>query len=101
MATKTPTSSNIVFHSSKFPPNGANRGYFADPRIDALIDQARQELDQNTRKQLYAEIQRTLADELPYINLWYFDNVLVHSKRVEPHAESLRQLRFSENRRTG
>jgi len=72
-----------VFHSSKFPPNGANRGYFADPRIDTLIDQARQELDQNTRKHLYAEIQRTLADELPYINLWYFDNVLVHSKRVK------------------
>ncbi len=71
-----------LFHSSKFPPNGANRGYFADPRIDALVDQARQELDQNTRKQLYAEIQRTLADQLPYINLWYFDNVLVHSKRV-------------------
>ncbi len=71
-----------VFHSSKFPPNGANRGYFADPRVDALIDQARHELDRNTRKQLYAEIQRTLADELPYINLWYFDNVLVHSKRV-------------------
>jgi peptide/nickel transport system substrate-binding protein len=71
-----------LFHSAKFPPNGANRGYFADPRIDALVDQARQELDQNTRKQLYAEIQRTLADELPYINLWYFDNVLVHSRRV-------------------
>ena len=71
-----------IFHSAKFPPNGANRGYFADPRIDALVDQARHELDQNTRKQLYAEIQRTLADELPYINLWYFDNVLVHSKRV-------------------
>jgi peptide/nickel transport system substrate-binding protein len=71
-----------IFHSSKFPPNGSNRGYFADPRIDALIDQARKELDQNTRKQVYAEIQRTLADELPYINLWYFDNVLVHSRRV-------------------
>ena len=71
-----------IFHSSKFPPNGANRGYFADPRVDALVDQARHELDPNTRKQLYAEIQRTLADQLPYINLWYFDNVLVHSKRV-------------------
>ena len=71
-----------VFHSAKFPPNGANRGYFADPRVDALIDQARHELDQNTRKQIYAEIQRTLADQLPYIDLWYFDNVLVHSKRV-------------------
>jgi len=72
-----------VFHSAKFPPNGANRGYFADPRVDALIDQARHELDQNTRKQLYAEIQRALADQLPYIDLWYFDNVLVHSRRVQ------------------
>src|SRR5207244_7984068 len=36
-----------VFHSAKFAPNGANRGYFADPRINALIDQARHELDQN------------------------------------------------------
>ncbi len=71
-----------VFHSAKFPPHGANRGYYANPRVDALIDQARSELDQNTRKQLYAEIQRILAEELPYINLWYQDNVLVHSKRV-------------------
>jgi peptide/nickel transport system substrate-binding protein len=71
-----------VFHSTKFPPHGANRGYFSNPRVDALIDQARQELDQNTRQQLYAEIQGVLADQLPYINLWYFDNVLVHSKRV-------------------
>lgn len=71
-----------VFHSSKFAPNGANRGYYANPRVDLLIDQARRELDQNTRKQLYAEIQQILAEELPYIDLWYQDNVLVHSKRV-------------------
>ncbi len=89
-----------IFHSAKFPPNGANRGYFADPRVDTLIDQARHELDQNTRKQIYAEIQRTLADQLPYIDLWYFDNVLVHSKRVaKPEFESLRKLRFSEDSR--
>jgi len=72
-----------AFHSAKFPPHGANRSYYSNPRIDALIDQARSELDQNTRKQLYAEIQQILADELPYVNLWYLDNMLVHSKRVQ------------------
>jgi len=72
-----------VFHSEKFAPNGANRSYYSNPRVDALIDQARSELDQNTRKQLYAEIQRILAEELPYIDLWYQDNVLIHSKRVQ------------------
>jgi peptide/nickel transport system substrate-binding protein len=71
-----------VFHSTRFPPHGANRGYYANPRVDALIDQARSQLDQNTRKRLYAEIQDILAQQLPYINLWYQDNVLVHSKRV-------------------
>jgi peptide/nickel transport system substrate-binding protein len=72
-----------VFHSSKFTPHGANRSFYSNPRVDALIDQARSELDQNVRKQIYAEIQRILADELPYIELWYQDNVLVHSKRVQ------------------
>jgi peptide/nickel transport system substrate-binding protein len=71
-----------VFHSAKFSPNGANRTYYANPRVDALIDQARRELDQNARKQIYAEIQRILADDLPYINLWYLENVMVHTKRV-------------------
>jgi peptide/nickel transport system substrate-binding protein len=71
-----------VYHSDKFPPNGANRSFYSNPRLDKLIDRARTELDQNTRKQLYAEIQRILADDLPYINLWYQDNLLIHSKRV-------------------
>ena len=71
-----------VFHSAKFSPHGANRTYYANPRVDALIDQARSELDQNARKQIYVEIQRILADDLPYINLWYMENVMVHTKRV-------------------
>jgi peptide/nickel transport system substrate-binding protein len=71
-----------VFHSAKFSPNGGNRTYYANPRLDALIDQARGELDQNTRKQIYAEIQQILAEDLPYVNLWYLDNVMVHTKRV-------------------
>ena len=72
-----------AFHSSKFPPNGANRSYYKNPRMDTLIDQARRETDPGKRKTAYAEIQRILADELPYINLWYLDNVLVHSSRVD------------------
>ena len=71
-----------AFHSSKFPPNGANRGYFSNPKVDALIDQARREVDQKKRKSLYAELQLILAEQLPYIDLWYLDNVLVHNKRV-------------------
>jgi peptide/nickel transport system substrate-binding protein len=71
-----------AFDSDKFPPHGANRSFYSNPRLDALIERGRTELDQNVRKQIYAEIQDILAQDLPYINLWYQDNVLVHSKRV-------------------
>ena len=72
-----------VFHSASVPPKRANRGYYSNPRVDALIDRARREVDQGARRQLYAEVQRILAEDLPYIHLWYFDNVVVHTARVK------------------
>jgi peptide/nickel transport system substrate-binding protein len=71
-----------AFDSAKIIPNGANRQYYSNPRVDALIEKARTELDQNARKQDYAQIQQILAEDLPYIDLWYFNNVMVHSTRV-------------------
>ena len=71
-----------VFHSSRFPPNGANRGFYKNNRVDELIDQARREVDPKVRKPIYAEVQEIVANELPYIDLWYLDNVMVHNKRV-------------------
>jgi peptide/nickel transport system substrate-binding protein len=70
------------FHSSRFPPKGANRGFYSNSHVDSLIDEARRQTDQNARKRLYAEVQEVLAQDEPYINLWYFDNVLVHTRRV-------------------
>jgi peptide/nickel transport system substrate-binding protein len=71
-----------AFHSSRFPPNGVNRAFYSNSKVDALIDKARREIDPNVRKPLYAEVQLILAEDLPYINLWYLDNVLVHTRRV-------------------
>jgi peptide/nickel transport system substrate-binding protein len=72
-----------AFDSAKFPPNGANRGFYSNPKLDALIDKARREIDPNLRKPLYAEVQLILAEDLPYIDLWYLDNVMVHTRRVK------------------
>jgi peptide/nickel transport system substrate-binding protein len=71
-----------AFHSDKFPPHGANRSFYVNPRLDALINLGRSETNEAVRKPVYAEIQSILAADLPYINLWFLDNVLVHSKRV-------------------
>jgi ABC-type transport system substrate-binding protein len=71
-----------AFSTSRIIPHGANRQYYSNPRVDALIAEASGEPDQNARKRDYAQIQQILAEDVPYVNLWYFDNVMVYSKRV-------------------
>ena len=73
---------DYAFSSARITPKGANRSFYSNPRVDALIDQARQETAEGKRQQLYAEVQNTLAEDLPAINLWYLDNVLVANRRV-------------------
>ena len=74
---------DTAFHSRNFPPAGRNRSFYSNSRVDSLIDQARRETDQDVRRRLYAEVQESLARDVPSINLWYFDNVLVHTRRVQ------------------
>ena len=71
-----------VFYSTSIPPHRANRSFYSNPRVDQLIDEARRTIDQQRRKEIYAEVQQVIAHDLPYINLWYFDNVVVHTARV-------------------
>jgi peptide/nickel transport system substrate-binding protein len=73
---------NLIFHSAMTPPNGANRGFYANEEVDRLIEAGRREVDPEKRKAAYQQIQRIVADEVPYISLWYLDNVVVYNKRV-------------------
>ncbi|GAB4337760.1 MAG: glutathione ABC transporter substrate-binding protein [Calditrichia bacterium] len=70
-----------LFHSENIGV-GANRGAFKNPEVDRLIEAAQGTLDQQKRKALYGQIQKILAEELPYISLWYETNIAVMQKRV-------------------
>jgi peptide/nickel transport system substrate-binding protein len=74
---------NLIFHSKMVPDNGANRGHYSNPRVDDLIERSRREIDVEKRREAYHEIQRIVAEELPYISLFYADNVCVYNKRVD------------------
>lgn len=77
-----------VFDSASFPPKRANRTFYSNSRVDALIREGRTTLDQQKRKLIYAEVQQIIAADVPYINLWYFDNVVVHTNRLRGIAIS-------------
>jgi peptide/nickel transport system substrate-binding protein len=71
-----------VFSSRRLPPDGANRGHYRNPRLDALLEQARLETNGEKRKQILSAAQKIIAEDEPYINLWYPDNVCVHRDRL-------------------
>ncbi len=81
-ANNDPDVFEFVFSSKRFPPDGANRGHYRNSRVDALTDQIRVEADQEKRKALCSEVQKILADELPYIPMWFTDVVSVHRREL-------------------
>jgi len=81
-ANNDPDVFEFVFSSKRFPPDGANRGHYRNLRIDALTDQIRVEMDRDQRKALCSEVQKILADDLPYIPMWFTDVVSVHRREL-------------------
>lgn len=73
---------DYVYNSKRVPPLGANRGHYHDPEIDALLDRQRIEMDRDKRKAILSQIQKLVAEDEPYIDLWYMDDVCVYQTRV-------------------
>ena len=71
------------YDAASMPPKGGNRGHYRNAHVDALLNAAAETTDQSVRRRDYIEVQQILADELPGIPLWYPDNEVVHSQRLE------------------
>jgi peptide/nickel transport system substrate-binding protein len=72
-----------AFDSHRTPPRGANRGRYVNAALDELIKEGATSSDQALRRTDYVKVQQILAAELPSINLWYLDAVLVHTRRLQ------------------
>ena len=68
--------------TARIPPKGPNRGRYSNPEMDQLLKEAAQSADQEQRKQDYFRVQQILARDLPAVNLWYPDSIVVHNRRV-------------------
>lgn len=69
----------MVFDSRMTPPSGLNRGAYSNPAMDALVEAGDLALDQPARRKIYAQVQKLAAEDLPYLSLWWQDNVVVIS----------------------
>ena len=80
---KMPDIFRYVFHSGSVPPEGANRGRFRSQEADRLIELAESAPALPAMAKKYRALQRLLLEELPYVPLWYEDNVAVSRPALE------------------
>lgn len=79
---KIPDIFRYVFHSESIPPNGANRGRYHSAEVDAFIEQAEVNHSLDEQAKLYQAVQEKVHEELPYIPMWYEDNILAYRKNI-------------------
>jgi peptide/nickel transport system substrate-binding protein len=82
----------LVYHSQQTPPAGLNRVRYRNPDVDRLIEEAAGATDAPRRRELYAQAQRLIAGDVPYISLWYKTNVAIfqpdiHGVTLSPIAD--------------
>jgi peptide/nickel transport system substrate-binding protein len=80
----------MYFHTSWIPtpanPDGFNRWRYRNARVDQLTTLGREELDRGKRIQIYAEVQRLVADDVPIVPLWHEDNIVLSNVDVQGYA---------------
>ena len=76
---------------------GLNRSSYTNMEVADLLDRAAIEEDDNTRRDLYYEVQRIVAEDLPYINVTYGINPVIAVKGIggfELWPDALYNLRY-------
>jgi peptide/nickel transport system substrate-binding protein len=93
-----------IYHSASVPPDGDNRGRYANPELDVLLERGRRAIDINERRVIYGAVQRIVARDLPYIPLWWVNNVIVQQPSLKgfvPYPDgdliSLKNVSLSSN----
>ena len=71
-----------TFATANFSPKGANRGHYSNKELDALLADAVESADSQKRRADYVGAQQILARDLPAVNLWYPNTIVVHNGRL-------------------
>lgn len=71
-----------IWHSSQ-TNGGINYVGYSNPEVDRLCELGRKVFNRSRRKEIYAKVQRIIADDLPYLFLFSRPSLVGASKRVK------------------
>jgi peptide/nickel transport system substrate-binding protein len=77
-----PSIFKYAYATTSQPPKGGNRGFYSNPELDSLVKEAEENPDQQIRKRDYAAVQKILIRDLPVLNLWAQNAIVVHTRRI-------------------
>ncbi|MGH9856611.1 MAG: hypothetical protein ACRD4B_02085, partial [Acidobacteriota bacterium] len=60
-----------------------NRGKYSDKDVDQWVERAKVAETEAEQKHFYSLIQKKVAEDCPYISLWYENNVSVLRKELQ------------------
>jgi peptide/nickel transport system substrate-binding protein len=75
-----------ILYSKNAPPEGQNRGYYSNPRVDQLLVEGRATFDRAKRKPIYDEVQKLVQQDLPYLSLYHQINAAVMRKNIDGYV---------------
>ncbi|MBN2407094.1 MAG: peptide-binding protein [Elusimicrobia bacterium] len=70
-----------IWHSSQMGEGQFNFVGYSNPEVDRLLEEGRSEFDMGKRKKIYAELQRIISEEQPYLFLYVADSMQVLQNR--------------------
>jgi glutathione transport system substrate-binding protein len=60
-----------LYRTKSWSPAGANLGFYSNPKLDSLLDQAAAQLDPAKQYMLYSKAQQSISDDAPHVLLFY------------------------------
>ncbi len=74
----------LALRTDAWPDQGGfNSGYYSNPEVDALLEEARTSTDQDRRAELYRQMQQIVHDDAPWVFVANWVQNAVTSDRVE------------------
>jgi peptide/nickel transport system substrate-binding protein len=74
----------LTLRSDAVPEKGGfNSGYYSNPEVDRLLDQARRSTERNERADLYRRIQRIVHDDAPWAFIANWKQNAVTTEQVQ------------------
>ncbi len=70
-----------IWHSSQYP-RGFNFIGYKNPKVDKLLEKGRTTLNKSKRKKIYQTIYQDIANDVPYLFLYFPETILGINKRV-------------------